>query len=365
LGDAELQKLKHRVRERLAAEWERVRATANLSTALPDEIKQAVAASVNSRTKTYRYVLPTQLVSKLVDPNLDARCLQEGAPFPGAFDARTIAHDVIVPFDRANENVLGGSTEPYTSNPLRSPAIVPIERAQRKDKTGFDHLMLVLDYAQANPTACEALLIETLLTIKARLDEVRIVYPVPNRTSHSQVQRLLEEYLADRSGGVRMQAVAVALFQTVGSRFGLFARVISSNVNAADASTGATADLECVNDDGTIVMAIEVKDRQLELRQVQGKLPNIREKGVRELMFLVNGGVVEGDADSIHQTVDRQFITGQNIYVVEWAELLNSCLVLFGEEGRRAFLQRVGSELDERRIDLRHRNRWAEILRAV
>jgi hypothetical protein len=68
----------------------------------------AVRESVNSRTKSYRYVLPTQVLAKLADASLDCRCLQASRGGAGAFDARTIAHKVVVPFDQANENVLGG-----------------------------------------------------------------------------------------------------------------------------------------------------------------------------------------------------------------------------------------------------------------
>jgi len=36
----------------------------------------AIRSSMNSRTKTYVYVLPTQILAKLVQPKVDARCLQ-------------------------------------------------------------------------------------------------------------------------------------------------------------------------------------------------------------------------------------------------------------------------------------------------
>jgi hypothetical protein len=61
---------------------------------------------LTSTTKTYHYVLPTQLLAKSISPELDVHSLQVAYNAPGAFDARTLAHKVIVPFDRANHRVL-------------------------------------------------------------------------------------------------------------------------------------------------------------------------------------------------------------------------------------------------------------------
>jgi len=84
-----------------------------------DEVIDLIRRSLTSRSKSYHYVLLTQVLCKIIDPSLDARSLQVAWGVPGAFDARTIAHDVIAPFDKANRNVLGGSSEPYVNNPLR------------------------------------------------------------------------------------------------------------------------------------------------------------------------------------------------------------------------------------------------------
>lgn len=362
MSDDEPLSLEERVRSILAVEWTFVATQPFADESVSANVQDAIRQSVNSRTKTYRYVLPSQLLPKLIEPALDCRSVQAGAGLEGSFDARSICQHVIVPFDRENNNVLGGSPEPYANNPLRIPAILPAARAAQKDKTGFDFLMTVLDYAQANPAKVESLVRLTLATIRERLASVSVVYPVPNRASLQQTIDVLTEYLMVRSGGLRMQAVAVALFRAVGVRFKLFREVRSNNINAADASTGSTADLECVDENEAIVMAVEVKDRQLELRQVQDKLPGIREKGVRELLFLIQGGVAPADSEGVSDTITRQFVTGQNVYAVEWNGFLSSCLVLFGEDGRRDFLRHVGRELDERRIDINHRRAWAELL---
>jgi hypothetical protein len=201
-----------------------------------------------------------------------------------------------------------------------------------------------------------------LLAIQQRLGAVAVVYPVPNRVSIRQVESMLEKFLSERTGGLRLQAVVIALFRQVGVKFRLFADVRSANVNAADAATGSVADLECVDQNGQIVLAVEVKDRQLKLIDTQSKLPAIREKGIGELLFLVQGGIMPKETDAVSHLIQREFITGQNVYVTEFSNFLESCLVLFGEIGRVSLLRQIGDELNQRKADISHRRQWAGLL---
>src|SRR3990172_8719256 len=104
-----------RCRELLSARWKQVTSAIESGRfsdpLLPDHgaLQERIATCLTSGTKSYHYVLPTQLLSKCVDAGLDCHSLQAAYGKPGAFDARTVAHGVIVPFDQANHRVLGGS----------------------------------------------------------------------------------------------------------------------------------------------------------------------------------------------------------------------------------------------------------------
>jgi hypothetical protein len=56
-----------RCQDELAHRWGAVQSK---TTSIPEDVRAAVARSINSRTKSYRYVLPTQVLAKLVDPSL-------------------------------------------------------------------------------------------------------------------------------------------------------------------------------------------------------------------------------------------------------------------------------------------------------
>src|SRR4030042_3121477 len=146
----------------------------NFKSKLADEqLRKAIERSINSQTKTYRYVLPTQLVAKLADKSLDSRCIQASRGGAGSFDARSIAQEVVVKFDKENERVLGGSPEPYVSNPLRVSEVTSLYRTQQKDKKGWDDLCYVLESVEKkqSPQFTQIVFEEVLLTILKRLSE--------------------------------------------------------------------------------------------------------------------------------------------------------------------------------------------------
>jgi len=352
-------------RRELERAWTESIGSAGSHSTVPDEIQEAVRRCINSPTKTYRYVLPTQTLAKVVEPALDSRSLQEGSGLDGSFDARSLCHAVVVPFDRANHSVLGGAPEPYVNNPLRIPGILPEHRGAQKNKAGFDDLCNVVDFLEANPNSAGSILDCIVGEMRTRLGAVQVVYPVPNRASLKQTQLVVEGFLRERTGGVRLQAVSTAIFRTIGVHFRLYHHVDSARIHAADASTGSVADLTCCDEHHEIVLAVEVKDRELQIRHVQDKLPAVREQGVRELLFVVTSGIAESDMEPVQDLIEREFVTGQNVYAVPFDRFFESCLILFGEMGRREFLVHVGQAIDDIKADLIHRQAWRDLLQGL
>ena len=159
-----------------------------------------------------------------------------------------------------------------------------------------------------------------------------------------------------------MEVVCAALFRTIGERFGIFDKVKREKVNAADASSGMLADIECwVNDE--IVLLVEVKDRVLTLIQLDNKLELARSKHIAEILFIAESGEMQADADDMDARIVSEFISGQNVYVSDFFEFSLGILVLLGEAGRVEFLNKVGQELDRANSAITHRKDWAALLK--
>ncbi|HBR56150.1 MAG TPA: hypothetical protein DEA22_01550 [Blastocatellia bacterium] len=105
-------------REVLNELWSAVLAEGDLVT--DDKIDRLI----ENNSVSIRFCLPTQLLGKLTDHNLDSLCLQKGhGATRSQWDPRSFAAKVLVPWVMENQNVLGTSTDPYVSKPLRKPRL--------------------------------------------------------------------------------------------------------------------------------------------------------------------------------------------------------------------------------------------------
>ena len=161
-----------------------------------------------------------------------------------------------------------------------------------------------------------------------------------------------------------MEAACTALFRTIGKRFGLFDEVRREKVNVADMPAGLSADIECWCA-GEIVLLVEVKDRELTLVQLDSKLDTARARHISEMLFVAEQGKDVQALDAIDGRIASEFVSGQNVYVVRFADFSLGILILFGEDGRVDFLREVGVELDRVNARIEHRKAWAELLKQV
>ncbi|MHB8156003.1 MAG: restriction endonuclease, SacI family [Desulfocucumaceae bacterium] len=358
--------------EYLSARWEHISLAMGKGTfkdpLLPgnEKLVERISACIDSSIKTYHYVLPTQILCKCVDPKLDCHSLQTAYNKPGAFDARTVAHEVIVPFDQANHRVMGGSSEPYVNNPLRCPAVIKRYAKQQKNKVDWGNLIEVLDAVEESDseTFTKQVFDQILALIYRQLSEAQVVYPVPNRISLHQTLELISTYTADKSGGDRVEAVCTALFKTVAVAFGIFDEIRRQKVNASDVSSGMGADIECYYKK-KLALLVEVKDRSLTLTQLDTKLDGARVKKISEILFLAEKGVEPSDKEQVNGRIKNEFISGQNIYVSNFLEFSTGILALLGEKGRVLFLSHIGGELDNACSDIIHRKAWAQLLKTI
>ena len=118
--------------------------------ALPAEMRENIAVVINSDRKTYRYMLFVGLLVSVTDQRLHPRCLQQKAGCVGAFNARSLCAEVVVPFEKSTlKGRLGGSCDPYVSNPARLPMVEKNNDAKSAlDRDHLSRLYDVLEYAK-------------------------------------------------------------------------------------------------------------------------------------------------------------------------------------------------------------------------
>jgi hypothetical protein len=299
---------------------------------------------------------------------LDSLRLQRKKDDPSdvtGWDARSLAGKVVAPFNQRQENILGTSGDPYVGNPMRIPRMVRNDKS-KKDVTGWNTLVDVLDQVElrANPDFTGAVFRQVLLEMFRRQRSLRFVYPLPPRISLEGALSLAQGFLEEKSGGDRSLALCGALFDAIGIHFGLYAKVNRARINASDEATGQAADLECVNGEGEVLLAVEVKDRRLTLIDVEGTLRKCRQRKIKDIFFS-SPGVRADEQSTLDERIARAFASGQNLYIFDFLDFARSVLALGGEPIRITFLQKVGEHLDLWNTQPAHRQAWKGLLESV
>lgn len=323
---------------------------------------------VDSDVVSIRYAVVTQLLGKVADPARDLLCLQRGvaagAGEAGRWDPRSFCIAVVVPWVQRNGEVLGGSGDPYVSNPLRRPRLDGGKAVQRRAE--WDALRDFLRELEktADHAAVIAAARRCLRSAVRRFNKLTVEYPVPLRLALDDLANLLRKFLDQPSNGLRPLVVTTALMGTLGEAFGLFPRVESQGLNEADAARGMPADVTCYGPDGALRLAVEVKDRDLTMVDLDATLAKARNNALANVMFTAPG-IRQQDEDEVRTRVADEWARGTNVYRVTIGELVHTTFALLGEEWRVRFARAVGAELDRRVAEYRHRRDWSNLLTNV
>ncbi len=328
--------------------------------AVDDTIHELVTCQVVS----IRYSLLTQLLGKAVDASRDALSIQRGnaetAEADGRWDARSFCSANVVPWVNGTGQVLGTSQDPYVSNPLRR-ARLDGGREPVQYKNLWDNLVALLTEVQQqnDPEYTESRLRACLVSLARRYNELAVQFDVPQRISLDATAKLAADFLNEPSGGERAQILTAALMRTIAERFGIFDRVVRQGINEADAASASPGDVICYFQDAP-ALAVEVKDRAIELHDVETAIGKARRSDVREILFAM--ATQTPDTPAITERTEREFALGINVYRLSIDTLLRVALSIAGESSRTQFLTLVGQELNDRVTQPGHKLAWQKLL---
>ena len=328
---------------------------------------QQIDRFVNSSVASIRYAILTQLLGKHADPARDLLCLQKrdqdsDAEQSGRWDPRGFCTRVVVPWIQSHHSVLGTSSDPYVSKPLRRPRMDQGMDSLKK-RQEWDALVSYLAGLEntTDPSKVNDAVVRCLKSIARRLREQQVEYPVPMRIGLDHLCDLLNRYLVVSSGGLRPMVVATALMKTLGRAYSLFPRVESQGVNEADAATGVPGDVLCYGENDLLALAVEVKGHDLTLIEVESTIAKARSSRVTNILF-ATPGLASADRETIEGKITEEFAQGSNIYQTSIHSLARNSFMLLNEDWRVKFLYEVCSELDARSTQPADRLAFAELL---
>ena len=326
--------------------------------------EEIIAQLITCPVVSIRYALLTQLLGKAVDPSRDVLSIQRGdaatAQQSGRWDARSFCSANVVPWVSESGQVLGTSPDPYVNNPLRR-ARLDSGHEPMRDQGLWNSLVAVLNEVQTrnNPRFTASKLRSCLVSLATVYRQLVTEFDVPQRISLDATSQLVASFLAEHSGGERPQIVTAALMRTIGESFGIFDRVVRLGINEADAASDSPGDVICYKE-GIRVLAVEVKDRTIEIHDVESAIGKARRSSVTEILFATVGP--PGEDNTIAERMEREFALGINIYRMNIDALLRTSLSIAGEPSRVQFVTLVGTELNDRVTQPVHKLVWQSLL---
>jgi hypothetical protein len=330
------------------------------------ELDANIDKLINSEFVAIRFCLPTQLLGKLTDKSLNCLCLQKGnGDDKSLWDPRGFAAKVIVPWIAETNNILGTSSDPYVSKPLRKPFL----DANPTNVKGVEEWTLLYKILyevekKSSQTYTKEKLIQTLRSICKKFKDSTFEYYSPERISIDQVLTLINTYLSENSGGDRGLSVAAALFETFATSFHIYSRITRHVINASDQATGLAGDIQCLDENGEIKLIIEVKERNLTLTDLRSSILKARKISLKELLFNTPG-LNASEQGEISDLMLKTWASGTHIYNLSIQDLIKVGLTLTGEKGRKYFIDRIGHQLDSYNTQPINRIRWKELLETI
>ena len=306
----------------IKAKTDRVQPTDNLVVLL----KKVILGS----HKTYKYVLVTSLLAKAVNSRANAVSLQAGAPISGAYDARSLCHKVVVPFEREHlVNALGGSNEPYLNKPARFTHLSQSNAV----RAGNDRMILnaLLEIAHivnngGSPVAFKCLsycfqLLENVIAQNELLSTVKTIITPDLVDIYRYIARYIEVSFEGETCAAVVGAVEKQFYSCLKGEY----RVEVHKVNECGASSKEVGDID-VYEDGKCFYSIEVKDKAFTVYDVEFAFNKMIAANVKRGSF-VYGPRATFDAEKVKITL---FDFEQKKFVTLFMEILQYVrLVLF------------------------------------
>ncbi|WP_276282657.1 restriction endonuclease, SacI family [Halorussus caseinilyticus] len=154
-------------KELLNQEWNRVLNNDQNTYVEDGFVRQKIGEVLNASQLTYKYILTTNILAKAVNPRIHYRAMQAQWDHPGAYNARSLGHDVLVEWEKDHGERLGGSNEPFLNKPARYPNF-SMENPHRSEKA-HSRLYELLEQLQEKTESGE---IEPVDILRQTLSEI-------------------------------------------------------------------------------------------------------------------------------------------------------------------------------------------------
>jgi hypothetical protein len=325
-------------------------------------IRSKIKEVLSDSSKTYRYILVNATLSKATNPNIHYRALQAGSSLSGAYDARSVAHKALVPWEKGHGERLGGSPEPFVNNPARHPEVDTGNRARssKKQERLYNLLQRMQEKVEEGELDPTDILRQTLQAV-SELESKTVEFESPSDAAYDVISLNIKEYLRKSGNGERLPAIVAGVIQTYYQHAGEGNwRVDCEHANVSDEFSKAAGDVEIFYED-ELHKAMEVKDKPATQSSVQHAIEKARKNELGEYLYVLGAGFKPGEEGDARQEAEDAPI--ELIFITP--EELISSLKLVDDVDRVFFLESVGEFLNDMRANQANKNAFTEMVESI
>ena len=238
---------------------------------------------------TYKYILVTALASKATDESINPLCLQAKSSLPGAYDARTVCHGVIVPFEKNTlGKALGGSNEPFLNKPARFTELSKDNAVRRgNDQTILYRLVDDLPKITTKEEAYSGLVYAMKKLIAVREEKAALTeFSLENLDSNAAtLYSFIDKLLCENYEGEILTLVVAGLFEQYMVGHDNY-KVEVHPVNESGASSKEISDLD-IYLDGKLFVSNELKDKDFTDHDMEHAADKVIAAGKGQINFVI------------------------------------------------------------------------------
>lgn len=318
-------------------------------------------------TRTFKYILVTNVLAKAVNPDIHALALQDQSDLEGSFNSGGLATEVVTDWEKDHGERLGGSNEPRTNSVYyRQSELNDDYEVRNRDE--YETLIRVLSEleAQANTNELDPMdMLRQALYEVSRLEPTTVEYVNPPEVPTVELLEGVRNYLEKSGLGERLAAVTAGVLDAqyfVADKSEIYIKV--DHVNVADENSNAAGDIEVfeTETESNLLQAVEVKDKPATKADIQHSIQTGRHHELDEYLFVAGKG--------FKSTTERK----RAIEAIENAEIeliiltredLFSSLKFQGRDGRCRFRESVGGFLNDMRAQPDSKGDWKALIESL
>ncbi len=278
-----------------------------ISVNISQDTKNDLKAIILGKHLTFRYMLITALAAKQSFKKINPLAVQSRSTLIGAYDARSVGHKVIVPFEkkyltyRNITGTLGGSNEPYLNKPARVKEISINNPVRSGNDTKEQQILVKLLSNLTSIQAHEYLIYCLELLILKLNSEVEKLHSEEEKLKKDQFTQeefylLLKNILTKNDYGQSLPLVIGTAFFAVLNQFDHTSslKINVHKVNEAGASSKEIGDID-IYEDERLIATIEAKDKKFRITDVVHASIKAYIGGLSYFYFIYRGSSITND----------------------------------------------------------------------